>query len=285
MSDDRRRAAVKLFPRNADRPGRRTSCAATRSRPGPRAGVDNCFPGLEFDQRNLDKRSSPASSSSSTRRRVLRAIDPDGRPPDLRPWRSRGRTSSRPSALARASQARFGRGARRKLPPSPDLLPAAVSTSGGSCTTSSRARSRSCSGRPGSSSRSAVRARPSRLRRRRQRGRSRGAARRRRLGPLRLPDRDARRLPRRRRRDRPGRVPAGRPDPEPVRALAVRLRATAAASTGRPTSPTWSRARRQTRRILPTSSGATAPRAEPARRADRRLPERSAAPGPRRHRR
>src|SRR4051794_15406138 len=57
-SSDKAAPANKIFPRNLTaRADYVVVGNPTNSR--PEAGVDNCFPGLEFDQRNLDQRFFP----------------------------------------------------------------------------------------------------------------------------------------------------------------------------------------------------------------------------------
>lgn len=68
----------KLFPRNATA----RSHAWVVGNPvttRPESGVDNCFPGLEFDQRNLDKRFFPGLEFELHAQAVLRSIDPAAR--------------------------------------------------------------------------------------------------------------------------------------------------------------------------------------------------------------
>ena len=77
MSDAMR--ARKLFPRNATAKSHHwvTGNPVTTR---PESGVDNCFPGLEFDQRNLDKRFFPGLEFELHRSAVLRTIDAGIRP-------------------------------------------------------------------------------------------------------------------------------------------------------------------------------------------------------------
>lgn len=77
MSDSMR--ARKLFPRNATAKSHHwvTGNPVTTR---PESGVDNCFPGLEFDQRNLDKRFFPGLEFELHRSAVLRSIDAETRP-------------------------------------------------------------------------------------------------------------------------------------------------------------------------------------------------------------
>lgn len=73
MSDPMR--SRKLFPRNATARSHHWvvgNPVTTR----PESGVDNCFPGLEFDKRNLDKRFFPGLEFELHARAVLRTIDP-----------------------------------------------------------------------------------------------------------------------------------------------------------------------------------------------------------------
>jgi len=68
----------KLFPRNATARSHywvTGNPVTTR----PESGVDNCFPGLEFDQRNLDKRFFPGLEFELHLAGVLRSIDPASR--------------------------------------------------------------------------------------------------------------------------------------------------------------------------------------------------------------
>ncbi|MGI9420766.1 MAG: ferritin-like domain-containing protein [Geminicoccaceae bacterium] len=77
MSDAMR--ARKLFPRNATARSHHwvTGNPVTTR---PESGVDNCYPGLEFDQRNLDKRFIPGLEFELHRSAVLRTIDAGERP-------------------------------------------------------------------------------------------------------------------------------------------------------------------------------------------------------------
>ncbi|MGI9499644.1 MAG: ferritin-like domain-containing protein, partial [Geminicoccaceae bacterium] len=76
MSDAMR--ARKLFPRNATAKSHHwvTGNPVTTR---PESGVDNCYPGLEFDQRNLDKRFFPGLEFELHDSAVLRSIDAETR--------------------------------------------------------------------------------------------------------------------------------------------------------------------------------------------------------------